>query len=356
MQLFVRWLVTILCLLAVIATLGFIKYTQVQAAIAFGESFPETNETVEATNVNWTKWQPYVDLVGEIKAQQVVEVRNELEGIVTKVGFESGGAVKQGQVLLQFNIDEESAQLEALRAEIDLAKLDVKRFTDLLDARASSRDQLDRAKAQLAIAEARAKAIEATIAKKTLIAPFDGHSNIHDWQTGAYLSGNTLVTQITGDLEKVWVDFNIPQTYADMDTQKPIQVVSKAKATFDADIIALNQQFTDASRSIQARAVLNNPNKQLRPGTVITVRIPQGQAINVIKLPNPAIRYDAFGSYVNVLNKDEKGDYRASRKPVVVVSKQSEFSYVSSGIDANDLVATVGSAKLTPNMLTNIAN
>lgn len=357
MLIFRRWLITIFCLIAIIASLGFIKFTQVQAAIAFGKSFPEQSETVQVTEASWSQWQPYIDLVGEVKAQKMVEIRNELEGIITKVGFSSGAQVNQNQILIQLNIETELAQLEAIDAEIALTELDVKRFTNLLNVNASSREQLDRAKAQLAINRARAKSLQATIAKKTLVSPFSGRANIHDWQVGSYLPGNTLITQITGGIEQVWVDFNIPQNYAQIDTTRPIQVIAKAfsDTPLNANISAINQQFNNISRTIQARALLSNPNQLIKPGSAVSIKMPRGEPIDVIALPNEAIRYDAFGSFVNVLSKDEKGDYRSNRKPVKVASKGVAFSYISSGIESGEIVATIGSAKLSPGVLTNIA-
>lgn len=357
MLLFRRWLITIICLFAIIASLGFIKFTQIKAAIAFGESFPEQSETVQIAEATWSQWQPYIDLVGELSALQTVEIRNELEGIVTIVGFTSGAKVKKNQMLIQLNIETEMAQLEAIDAEIALAKLDVKRFTDLLDVNASSREQLDRAKAQLAINQARARALQATIDKKTLVAPFDGIANIHDWQVGSYIAGNTLITQITGGIEQLWVDFNIPQNYANIDTTMPIQVYIKefSDTPISANISAINQQFNTNSRTIQVRAKLNNIGGRLKPGSAVSIRMPKGTPLNVIELPNEAIRYDAFGSFVNTLAKDDKGDYRAERRPVVVSSKGSTYSYVSSGLESGEIVATIGSSKLSPNMLTIIA-
>ena len=95
-----RWLITVICLVAIIAGLGFIKFTQVKAAIAFGESFPEQSETVYMVEATWSQWQPYIDLVGELNALQTVEIRNELEGIITKVGFKSGSKVNENQILI----------------------------------------------------------------------------------------------------------------------------------------------------------------------------------------------------------------------------------------------------------------
>jgi membrane fusion protein (multidrug efflux system) len=352
-----RWLITIVLLFVVIAGLGFIKFTQIKAAIAFGESFPETSETVKATQVSWSSWQPTVSVVGEVRAQQIVDVRNELEGLITAINIPSGGMVNKGDVLVQLNVETEQAQLEAIEAEIELAKLEVKRFSDLVEVRASSKELLDRAKAQLAVNEARAKGLQATIDRKTVRAPFSGKAGIHDWQVGAYLPANSLITNIIGKDNAVWIDFNLPQIYSDVSIGTQVQVQAKGilQTPVQAQISAIDQRLNTSSRTLRTRAQLLNPNTKLTPGAVVSVLMPSGEPISAIELPNQAIRYDAFGSYVFLLEKDDKGDYRATRQPVTVVSKEFDRSFVSTGLEQGQTVATIGSAKLFPNILTYVA-
>jgi len=349
-----RWLITIIALLVIIAGLGFVKFSQIKAAIAFGESFPEPSETVNAFEARSSNWQPSVTVVGQVKAQRNLDVRNEIEGILTKVNFASGAKVRKGDIIAQLNTDTEEAQLDAIKAEINLATLEVKRFTNLLELKASSVELLDRAKAQLAIDQARARALKATIAKKTLTAPFSGITSIHDWQVGTYLQANTLLFNITGDSESVWVDFNLPQIYANVAIGSVVTVNAKSviNEPIEATLVALNQQLDTNSRTLLARAEVSNPPITMRPGIAVAVTFATGPVTSAIPLPNQAIRYDSFGSYVYVLNKNDKGDYRATRKPIKVVSKEVDSSYISSGIEVGELVATIGSAKLSPNMLT----
>ena len=123
-------------------------------------------------------------------------------------------------------------------------------------------------------------------------------------------------------------------------------------STTPANIVALNQQLNTSSRSLKARAEIINPPANLIPGSVVSLTLPSGNSFSAIALPNTAIRYDAFGSFVYVLNKDSEGNYRAARKPVEIVSKEAQLTYILSGIEAGELTATVGSAKLFPNLLT----
>lgn len=350
-----RWLITVFSLLAIIAILGFVKFTQIKAAIAFGESFPEPSETVKTTVIEASNWQPELKVVAQITAKRSVQLRNEVEGIITKVGFSSGAAVNQGDVLLQLDIATETAQLEAINAEIELAKLDVKRASDLLEVRASSRDQLDRANSQLAVNRARARSQQAIIDRKTVIAPFSGTTSIHDWEVGTYIEANTVITELVGDLSTVWVDFAIPQWHANIKIGEDVKVLVSDGMTYIAKVSAINQQVSSASRAVQVRAALDNSQVALKPGMVVNVLLPIEQAITVYPVPNEALRFDSFGSYVFTLQKDENGDYRATRQPVKFAAREGRYALLTSGVETDDIVATVGSSKLQAGKLAYLA-
>ncbi len=354
---FKRWIVTLFCLVALVAGLGFVKFTQIQAAIAFGESFPETSETVQALVATKTSWQPQLEVVGEITALQTLELRNELEGLITEVNFKSGEAVEAGEVLMRLDATTEQAQLDAIQAQIELAKLDVKRFGDLLQSNAGSREQLDRANAQLAVYQANARALQATITKKTLTAPFSGTAGIHQWEVGSFLPSNTRVTTLVGDLSEVWVDFSLPQKHSGVTQGSQIQVRAPdiSDTVMAATIIAVEQRINSGSRSLQVRASMDNSSAKLKPGTFVQIQIASGQPQDAFALPTAALRFDSFGSYVFVLNKDDAGQWRAARRPVELLSREYETAYIRSGLDAGETIATVGSAKLYEGLLVFVA-
>jgi membrane fusion protein (multidrug efflux system) len=351
------WLLTFLFVFSVIGLLGFVKFNQVMAAIAFGNSFPEPSETVKVKTLSESNWQPTLNLAGSVLPTRSLEIRNELEGIVTYIGFASGGKVKAGQVLLKMQVDDELAQLDAIDAEIKIAELDVNRFEKLLEQRASSRDQYDRAKAQLAVANARKRSLEAIIAKKTIVAPFDGQAGLHQLEVGAFLSGNTLVTKLISDTKTVWVDFNIPQAYSNVEVGSVLRVSSSILnlPPTAAKLIAVDQEISTRSRNMRARAELTTRDFALKPGAIVTVSLPAGNTETVARLPTKAIRYDAFGTYVFKLTKDENDDYRASRQVVKVITTEGETSVLklseSPGLELGDTIATQGSFKLRSDIL-----
>jgi membrane fusion protein (multidrug efflux system) len=355
---FWRWVWTFLFCLIVVSVLGFVKFNQIKAAIAFGESFPEPSETVHSIVTKQSQWQSNLSVMGEVVATRSLDLRNELAGVITKVGFVSGGKVTKGSLLLQLDVENEEAQLAALMAQVSIAQLEVNRFSELFESNASSREQLDRAVAQLAIAKANVQALHSTITKKTFLAPFDAMVGLHQLEAGSYLSENTLITRLVSVNDGVWVDFSIPQEQANLASGDVVQVKSDGLLAnvYGAKVIALSQEIDVASRNLRARALWLNPPTSIKPGALIEVELLVGNNLNVVRIPSVAVRYDAFGTYVFILSKDKNGDWRATRQSIEVQANVNKTAIVTAGLKIDQNIASIGSSKLREGILVNIAS
>ena len=76
---------------------------QVRQAIDFADSFPERSEAVTALIVQPGEWQRTYRTIGELRATQNLELRTEVDGKISLIGFVGGDRIKQGQLLLQLD-------------------------------------------------------------------------------------------------------------------------------------------------------------------------------------------------------------------------------------------------------------
>ena len=183
-----RWLMLLLVFTALIAVLAGLKYQQIQKAIAFAASFPERSASVTAVTAEAGSWTQVYRTIGEVRATRFVALRNEVEGRVTAVGFVGGDKVVPGQVLLSLDVREETAQLDAARAQLKLAELRLQRIIELHADKMASSEDLDKAVADKAVLQANVAALIARIDKKQLLAPFTATTNLHTLEVGQYLS------------------------------------------------------------------------------------------------------------------------------------------------------------------------
>ena len=354
-----RWLWLLLACVLVAGVLGGLKFMQVRQAIDFADSFPERSEAVTALIVQPGEWQRTYRTIGELRATQNLELRTEVDGKISLIGFVGGDRIKQGQLLLQLDSIEEQAQLRAMRAQLDLAELELKRNAELLAKSLVSKSDYDIARANRDVLTANAAALEAAIAKRTLTAPFDADTGLHTLEIGQFLAANSLVSTLTGQSPNYWVDFKLPQDKLSLALGDTVQVSGHglSNGPLAAQIISADSRVASNSRSLGYRALLTDPSATLKAGSVVDVEIVKEVMAGVFRLPASAVRKTNFGASVYVLTDAEAGaaaPYRATRREVTVGAVDGSEVILVSGLEAGDRVAAIGAFKLQDGMLANV--
>lgn len=351
-----RWLIMLGVCVLVVAGLATAKVLQIRAAIAFAQSFPEPSAHVEAVVAAPTDVGRSVTALGEVIPPQSIELRNELEGRVSAVPMVAGGQVAAGDLLLQLDISEETAQLQAAQARLKLARLDLQRVDKLFASKSVSAERVDQSRADVDIAEANVRALQSTIARKTLRAPFAAIVGLHELEVGQFLQANSLLTRLLGLTPTLWVDFNMPVTQAlpAVGSAVSVQPLSATAAPLPATIIARESLASASSRNVRFRAELPS-TALLPPHALVRVSVPLARQ-SLIVLPVTAVMRDSLGDYVFVLDADTAASgYRARRQPVVIAAQDELTATLASGLQGGERVATNGAFKLRDHLLTYIA-
>jgi membrane fusion protein (multidrug efflux system) len=356
-----RWLWLLLVCALVAAVLGGLKYLQVSESIALAKAFPERSEAVTAFIVRPGEWQQTYRTIGELRATQNLELRTEVDGKISTLGFVGGESVKNGQLLLQMDSDEEEAMLRATRAQLKLAELELKRRAELLGKNLVSKNDYDIAMANRDVLAANAAALTAAIAKKTLKAPFDAATSLHTLEVGQFLAANTVVSTLTGAARDYWVDFRLPQDKLNLTPGDTVQVSWNGlnASPMVAQVISADARVAADSRSLGYRALLVNPPPALRAGSVVVVEVVTGVQDGIFRLPASAVRKTQFGASAYVLTDAEAGaaaPYRAVRREVTVAGVEGSDVVVTAGLAAGERVAAIGAFKLQDGLLVNVVD
>src|SRR5260370_343183 len=133
---------------ALIGALGFVKFKQIQVAVAQGAAFQPPPEAVTTIVAQQEAWPATLTAIGTMAPVQGVTVSADLPGTVDRIAFNSGASVRQGDVLAQLDTRQERAQLAAVEAQRELARLNFERMQGLLTERVISRAEYDRATAE----------------------------------------------------------------------------------------------------------------------------------------------------------------------------------------------------------------
>ena len=347
-----RMILMLLLMTTFIAGLGFIKVRQFQAMaeqFAAMQPPPEAVTTIVAVE---EKWPATLSAIGTVAAVQGVTVSADLPGIVERITFDSGRAVREGELLVQLDTRQEQAQLAAAEAQLQLATLNYARMKGLVEQDAVSRAEYDSAAAGHKQAEARIREIHATIARKTIRAPFTGVLGIRQVNLGQYLTGGDPVVPLQS-LNPIYVNFGVPQQDAGRMQRGRQVTVSAADAgdlEFTGRITAVDAVVDETTRNVQVQATLANPGGKLRPGMFVQAQVALGAPRTVTSLPASAINYAPYGDSVFIvtdMKTPEGRAYKGVRQQVVKLgSARGDQVAVLSGVDPGDEVVTSGVFKL----------
>ena len=338
-------------MVVLLTTLGFIKFRQVQSAVQ-ASSFQPPPEAVTSIVAKQEQWPATMGVIGTMEAVHGVTVSADLPGSVEKINFASGQSVREGDVLVELDTRQERAQLAALEAQRDLARINYGRTQQLVKEGVISRMEYDQATAQQKATEANVAEIRATIERKTIRAPFSGILGIRKVNLGQYLAAGDAVVPLQS-LNPIYVNVGLPQqSVGQVRVGRNLLITSEdlPGKVFTGRVTAIDSVVDQATRNIQVQATLANPEGKLRPGMFVQVEVVLGASRPVIALPASAISFAPYGDSVFIITdlKDQKGQtYRGVRQQFVKVEgSRGDQVAVVSGVNPGEEVVSSGVFKL----------
>jgi membrane fusion protein (multidrug efflux system) len=361
-----RMIVMLIVTAGIIGALGFLKFRQIQEAIGQAASFQPPPEAVTTIIAKQEKWPATLSAIGTAAAVQGVTVSADLPGIVASIAFESGASVREGDLLVQLDTKQEQAQLAQQQARLasveagrELARLNFDRMHGLVSEGAITRAEYDRAvaeqkqtEAEQKQTEAQVEEIRATIARKTIRAPFSGILGLRQVNLGQYLSGGDPVVPLQS-LDPIYVNFGVPQQDAGhvlVGRNVRVTTGDVAGVAFVGRVTAINSIVDEATRNVQVQATLANSKGTVRPGMFVQTEVMLGASRPIVTLPASAISYAPYGDSVFVVTdfKDPKGQtYSGVRQQFVKLGpSRGDQIAVLSGLKPGEEVVSSGVFKL----------
>lgn len=347
------WIGIVGGLVVLVLLLGGVKAGQIVTMVRAGGSFTPPPTSVAAAPVERMEWTDARDAIGTLVAVRGVTLTAELPGTVREIAFRSGASVRTGEVLVRLDTSTERAQLDAAQAELSLAKLSLDRTRTLRESESTSQADLDAAAARERQAAAQVAALEATIAKKTIRAPFDGRISIREVELGQVLAPGTPIASLQS-VSPIHVDFWLPQqALADVHPGQKVLVRTDVfpGAAWDGEVTTVNPEVDVATRNVRVRATLPNPDGRLRPGMFANVEVLAPKKRDVLVVPATAVLFAPYGDSVFAIEqkKDEATGKElkvARQKFVRLGARHGDFVSVTSGLEAGETVVSAGAFKL----------
>ncbi len=345
-----------------VVLLAGIKVAQIGRMIKAGKPFVPPPEAVATAKVEATSWQAARSAIGTVVAIHGGTLGSEVTGTVREIDFDSGMFVKKGQVLVRLDTSYEQAQLQSARADAQLAKLTLNRTVTLGKNGAVTTAELEAAEARFKQTEAAVTSLEATIAKKTIRARFDGRVAIRQVELGQVLSPGTAIASVQS-VSPIYVEFSLPQqSLSEVKLGQKVRVRADIfpGASWEGEVSVINPEVDVATRNVRIRGIFENTDGRLTPGMFVNVEVLSHDKQSVTLIPATAVIFAPYGDSVFAVEekKDPSGKTTlvAHQKFVRLGERRGDFVTVISGVSPGETVVSTGAFKLRNGMAVAVNN
>jgi multidrug efflux system membrane fusion protein len=331
-----------------------------------GRGAPLGPVPVVVTKVTRSSIPVYLNGLGNVTPYYTVTVKSRVDGQLMKMDFNEGDLVKEGQVLCeidprpyQVQLDIAVATLAHDQALLDNAKVDQKRYVELVKTDAIPSQQLDTQNALVAQYEGTIKQDNANIenAKLQLVyakvtAPITGVVGLRLVDPGNIVHAADANGMITiAQLQPIAVLFTVPEDSLPEVVQKlragahlPADAYNRdnSKKLASGTLVTLDNQIDNTTGTSKLKAVFDNKDNALFPQQFVNIRLLVDTLTNQLVVPNVAIQNGQQGTFVYVVDDDSV----VHLKTVKVGITTETSADILSGLSDGDRVVVDGTDRL----------
>ncbi|MES2205072.1 MAG: efflux RND transporter periplasmic adaptor subunit [Pseudomonadota bacterium] len=319
------------------------SYTWVHFHMRAKPMAPKTMPIVSVFKLKSENFQPTIEAVGTLQANQGTVLKAQTNGQVDSIHFAPGARVTQGEILVTLNNVQQRGALDAAIAQQHLNKTMYQRDLELKKLGAISLAAVDQAKAALDAGEAAVHEAQGVYDLTIITAPFSGRVGIVKVNLGDYLqSGDSIVS--LQNLDPMFIDFYVPEkSFSAIKKGETVNVVANTSPdeVFTGKIINYETVVDQTTGMLQVRAAVPNPQETLLPGGYATVKVDTGASQMTLTIPQTALMYDEKGAYVYLVQADV-----AIRQSVQVGEQINQSIQIISGLKPGDTIVSAGTNKV----------
>jgi membrane fusion protein (multidrug efflux system) len=281
---------------------------------------------------------------GQIEAVQSIELRPDIEGRIAQILVREGRVVTRGAPLFKVDDAELRAEVARAEAERDLARQSLVRTRDLLEQKASSQSELERAEAMARSTEAQLELLKVRLDRTTVRAPFTGVAGQRLVSLGDYVTTDTRLAAIQ-TVNPQRATFQVPERYAErlkVGQRVTFRVAALPGKEFSGRVDFVDPIVQLPGRTILVKAEVPNPQRELQAGMFIEVRLATAVRPNAVIIAEDAVLPLQGANFVWVA-----ADGKAARRQVELGVRTPGFVEARSGVEAGEQVVVGGQERLS---------
>ena len=283
-----------------------------------------------------------IEAIGTANSNEAVSVTSKTSNLVTAVHFRDGESVTAGQVLVELDRAQTSADLAAATADYNNSVNQFNRSRELLATQALSKAQYDQLEATMKANEARVAAAKSKLADTYIRAPFAGRVGLRRVSLGALINPGTVITTLD-DTTTIKVDFSVPDiNVAELREGQTMLATTTAYPgrKFQGRVTSVDTRIDATTRAVSVRALVPNRDGALKPGMFLTVELAKEQR-KALVVPEEALVPEQARQFVYVVTGG-----KVAKREVRLGRRQPGSVEVSGAVAEGDHVVIEGTLKL----------
>lgn len=283
-----------------------------------------------------------IEAIGTAEAVRSADLHPASSGEVVAIHITPDKAVAQGEVLLELDHRSQELAVDLARVRMEDARRLLQRYDRTKGTGAVPASTVDEARAALESARIALQQAQVDLDDRRLTAPFAGHVDIATVDLGDRVGPEDRITTLD-DRSSLLVSFPLPEAFLDRLSIGSVVRVSPGldrKRAIDGEIVDLGSRIDPVTRSIQARARVDNTADRLRPGMSFAVRLDLlGETYALV--PEVAVQWSGEGPFLWVVR-----DGAGHRVPVRIIQRQPGTTMVDGDLTDGEPVVVEGVQRL----------
>ncbi|HMI65682.1 MAG TPA: efflux RND transporter periplasmic adaptor subunit [Cyclobacteriaceae bacterium] len=285
-----------------------------------------------------------VEVPGSLLPFEETSIRPEVSGRVVALNIPEGAIVPKGTILVKLFDQDLRAQLRKLEVQLQIAKKNEERQSELLKISGISQSDYDLSALSVENLKADIETTRIALSKMEIRTPYEGRVGLRNVSLGAYISPTDIITVLRQD-KQLKLEFSVPEKYA-KNISKGYKVqfkVDGGAAYHNATVIATESSVEQTTRTLKVRAVVNEIHAELVPGIFAKVNLQLGKNDHAMLVPTQSILTQARNKQV-VICKNGMAKFSVVETGV----RDSSYVEIVTGVHVGDTVVTTGLMGLRP--------
>ncbi|MBA4147164.1 MAG: efflux RND transporter periplasmic adaptor subunit [Verrucomicrobia bacterium] len=289
-----------------------------------------------------------ISLVGNVLANEAVEVKSEIDGTVSEIHFKEGQSIEKGAPLVTLDDRKLRAEAQQADANFKLSESNVERARQLVKENLISQQEFDQLSFTYQATEANLELKRQQLRDVKITAPFEGVVGARFVSPGQVISKNSPITWVT-DLDPVKVDVNVPERFLGqlkVGQALDIKVAAYPNETFRGKVYFVAQNVDPSNRTALIKAELANPDYKLKPGMFANLELTMATRENAVVIPEVALTRVLDNNRAMVFVVDSNNI--AQLRPVELGIRMPGEVEIQKGIEPGEIVIVEGMQKTIP--------